>query len=116
MPTENITKFSEAVAASPDLQSKVQSIHTQAAREAAQEIASLASAHGTPFTAEEFLEQTTSQVAALSDEQLDAVVGGAKTANANDIALSIVSFGIACAALAIHSHMKTGRAETCFGR
>jgi predicted ribosomally synthesized peptide with nif11-like leader len=116
MPSENLTKFGEAVAASPELQSKVQSIHAEAAREAAQEIASLASAHGTPFTAEEFLEQTTSQVADLSDEQLDAVVGGAKNSESGRIALSIFSLGIACAALAIESQARFGSAEICFGR
>jgi predicted ribosomally synthesized peptide with nif11-like leader len=112
MPNENITKFSEAVAASPELQSKVQSIHAQAAREAAQEIASLASANGTPFTAEEFLAGATAKAEELSDEQLETVAGG-RTSTEMKIMLSIISAGLVCAGMAIESKVELGDAARC---
>ncbi len=76
MSTENVTKFTEAVAASPELQAKVQSIHATVARDAAARIAALSAETDAPFTTEEFLAATRLNHSELSDEQLGAVAGG----------------------------------------
>jgi predicted ribosomally synthesized peptide with nif11-like leader len=115
MSTENLTRFNNAVAADPALQAKVQSLNSEASRELAQRLAALSTEAGAPFTAEEFLDQATSQVSALTDEQLDAVAGGVNSAELGSIALSVFTLGIACAAFAIESQVRVGRPVACFG-
>lgn len=110
MSTENITKFGEAVATSPELQAKVQSIHAAAAREVAEKIAALSAETDVPFTADDFFASTQSAQEELSEEQLDAVAGGAWEPNAGNICASIFTLGLFCAVPAIIS--VASKAET----
>lgn len=66
MSTENIAAFFAKVDSDPALAEKLAQANAEA-------IASVASAEGLPFTAEEFLQE---QQALLSDEALSSVAGG----------------------------------------
>ena len=112
MSTENITKFTEAVSASPDLQAKLQEVHLAAARQTAEQLAALSAETDAPFTAEEFLGNAQSQIAELSDEQLESVAGGAWNPNVVNITMSIASFGFGCIAFAIVS-ASSRNPDTC---
>ncbi len=111
MSTENITKFSEAVAASPDLQAKVQSIHATAARDTAARIAALSAETDAPFTVEEFLASANSAQAELTDEQLEVVAGGNREVLGR-VAASIFTAGLAC--LIMYQNSQNGdRPQNC---
>ncbi len=97
MSTENITKFSEAVAASPELQAKVQSIQVAAARDTAEKMAALSTEAGAPLTAEDFITSAQAAREDLSDEQLEAVAGGTWRPSAGNITASIFTLGLLCA-------------------
>lgn len=113
MSTENLSKFNEAVAASPELQAKLQSIHADAARSAAEKIAALSEAAGTPFTTEEFLASANSAENELSEEQLEAVAGGVWQPTAGNICASIFTAGLLCAGWAANSARGKGSADAC---
>lgn len=103
MSTENITKFSEAVASDATLGAKIQAIQATAARDTAEKIAALSVEAGTPFTADKFLVNAASVSAELSDEDLEAVSGGAWKPSAANLAVSLFTAGIACAVFAAAS-------------
>lgn len=113
MSTENITKFSEAVAANPELQEKVQSLQAAAARETAEKIAALSVEAGTPFSADEFLASAQSVQGELSEEQLEAVAGGAWRPSAGNIAASIFTLGLLCGLVATVSDGHSGHSDRC---
>jgi predicted ribosomally synthesized peptide with nif11-like leader len=75
MSTDNLFKFFDAVSARPELQAKLQAIHADTARRAAEEIAALATEIGIPLTAEEVLAGSAAD-GELSEEMLDNVAGG----------------------------------------
>lgn len=100
MSTENIAKFSEAAVANTELQAKIQTIHTDATRAAAGEIAALSVQAGTPFTAEEFLAHAAPVATELSDEQLESVAGGVWDPSFGNIAMSVLTAGVLCAVVA----------------
>lgn len=112
MSTENITKFSEALAADPALASKVQAIHVAAARRIRENLAALSVEAGTPFTAEEVLADATARTSELSDEQLETVAGGTWKANPGNIAASVFSLGLFCALMGAIS-AGGGNADMC---
>ncbi len=97
MSTENLTKFAEAVSADPALQANLQAIHAEAAREVAEKLAALSAEAGAPFTAGDFLETGRRQIADLSEADLEKVAGGIWEPSKENIAMSILSFGLGCA-------------------
>ena len=114
MPTENITKFSQAVAASPELQAQVQAIHAAAARDTAEKIAALSAESGAPVTAEEFLASAHSAQGELSDEQLEAVAGGSWwVVGPNNIMMSAIYGIIGCGIMAATSVKLRDDARAC---
>jgi predicted ribosomally synthesized peptide with nif11-like leader len=113
MSTENITKFSDAVTASPELQAKVQSIHVEATRAIAEKIAALSAEVGAPFTAEEFLTSAQTAGEELSEEQLDEVAGGTWRPSAGNIAVSIFTLGLVCGLVATVSDGHKGHSDGC---
>jgi predicted ribosomally synthesized peptide with nif11-like leader len=96
MNNEAITKFTETVAADPELQKEVQSIQQAAARQTAEKLAALSVEAGTPFTAEEFLASVTPASAELSEEQLESVAGGTWAPSEGNVMLSIFTLGAGC--------------------
>lgn len=108
MSTDNLTAFTEAVAADPALAGRVQTIHADASRMIAESLAALSERTGTPFTAEAYCQHLSAQAAELSDEQLDAVAGGAWDASAGNICASIFTLGAVCGVMAFFS-ATTGR-------
>lgn len=76
MSTENIEKFTAALATNPALSAKVQSLRTEAAQAAAEGLAALSVEAGTPFTAEEYLTVFPPSNTELSEESLGSVSGG----------------------------------------
>ena len=75
MSIESITQFNQAVAASPELRAKLESIAANSAEEISSEIAALATAAGYPISPGEVLAAAAPQEE-LSEEQLDQVAGG----------------------------------------
>lgn len=73
MSTENIEKFTAALATNPTLSAKVQALRTEAA---AAGLAALSVEAGTPFTAEEYLAILPPSNTELSEENLGSVTGG----------------------------------------
>lgn len=76
MSTENIEKFTAALATNPALSAKVQALRTEAAEAAAAGLAALSVEAGTPFTAEEYLAILPPSNTELSEENLGSVTGG----------------------------------------
>ncbi len=114
MSTENITKFTETVAASPELQAKIQAIQAAAARETAVRIAALSAETEAPFTADEFLASAQSAQGELSDEQLESVSGGWWNSGEANVMASIITLGIGCAFIASASALiKGNEADKC---
>ena len=114
MSTENITKFSQAVANSSELQAKVQSIHADAARETADKIAALSAETDAPFTADEFLASAQSAQGELSEEQLESVSGGWWNSSDANVTTSIILLGIGCGFIASASALIKGdKADDC---
>lgn len=73
MSSENISKFAEAVAANPSLRAKVETLYIETSRASAEQLAALSVELGIPFTAEEYLANTTGE---LSESDLSNVAGG----------------------------------------
>lgn len=76
MSTENIEKFTAALATNPALSAKVQALRTEAAQAAAEGLAALSVEAGAPFTAEEYLAVFPPSNTELSEEALGSVSGG----------------------------------------
>lgn len=72
MSTENITSFLQKSRTDAALGTQVKAVYEQAALDVAQALAKVASEHGLPFTAEEFLAAQTE----VSEKDLEGIAGG----------------------------------------
>jgi predicted ribosomally synthesized peptide with nif11-like leader len=113
MSQEKLQAFAEAVSKNEELQKRLVAIQAEAAKSTAEKIAKLSESAGTPFTAEEYLQTVAESTKELSPEQLHSVAGGVWEPSFPNIAMSIATLGIACAAKAAGSAIFEGDVDKC---
>src|ERR1700677_377857 len=116
MTKEQLQAFAEAVSKSEELQKEYISIQLELTRSNAEKVAKLSQSTDTPFTAQEYLEavaDSSDSSDEMSPEQLHAVAGGVFAPTVGNVVGSILTLGIGCAVLAIHTALMKLPANAC---